>query len=184
VGFGGSLTHTLPKTIAISGSIVRKGRGPIRRFMALAHDGPACVSRMGVSCRTQPLTTANTSGSATGDRRNEFGRLNTGASMQAQGDCDQPKLIDEDGRGLSATETHCPWSLSSPLLLVRGRITAARGRPYLAEESPGLALGIIAVESSLPATLLHQGKHRVDRWCCDLDEPAHFLDGGDECIDL
>jgi hypothetical protein len=54
----------------------------------------------------------------------------------------------------------------------------------LAEESPGLALGTIAVESSLPAALLHQGKHRVDRWCCDLDEAAHFLDGGNECIDL
>ena len=46
-----------------------------------------------------------------------------------------------------------------------------------------LALGI-AVESSLPATFLYQRKHRVDRRCCDLDEPAHFLDGGDECIDL
>jgi hypothetical protein len=49
---------------------------------------------------------------------------------------------------------------------------------------PGLALGIIAVESSLPATFLYQRKHRVDRWCCDLDEAAHFLDGGDECVDL
>jgi hypothetical protein len=48
----------------------------------------------------------------------------------------------------------------------------------------GLALGIIAVESSLPATFLYQRKHRVDRWCCDLDEAAQFLDGGDECIDL
>ena len=51
------------------------------------------------------VDTANTSRSATGDRSNEFGRLNTGrcvawcsahplpghttASMQAQGDCDQ-----------------------------------------------------------------------------------------------
>jgi hypothetical protein len=48
----------------------------------------------------------------------------------------------------------------------------------------GLALSIIAVESSLPATFLYQSKHRVDRWCCDLDEAAHFLHGGDECIDL
>ena len=47
-----------------------------------------------------------------------------------------------------------------------------------------LALGIIAVESSLPATSPYQRKHRVDRWCCDLDEAAEFLDGGDECIDL
>ena len=54
----------------------------------------------------------------------------------------------------------------------------------LAEESPGLAQGIIAVESSLPATFLYQRKHRVDRWCCDLYEAAQFLDGGDECIDL
>jgi hypothetical protein len=54
----------------------------------------------------------------------------------------------------------------------------------LAEESPGLAQGIIAVESSLPATFLYQRKHRVDRWCCDLHEAAQFLDGGDECIDL
>ena len=54
----------------------------------------------------------------------------------------------------------------------------------LAEESPGLALGTIAVESSLPATFLYQRKHGVDRRCCDLDEAAHFLDGGDECIDL
>src|SRR5271166_4194387 len=54
----------------------------------------------------------------------------------------------------------------------------------LAQESPGLAQGIIAVESSLPATLLYQRKHRVDRWCCDLHEAAQFLDGGDECIDL
>src|ERR1700730_10350679 len=67
-----------------------------------------------------------------------------------------PKLIDEDGRGL----------------------------PCLAQESPELALGIIAVESSLPATFLYQRNHRVDRRCCDLDEAAHFLDGGDECIDL
>jgi hypothetical protein len=52
------------------------------------------------------------------------------------------------------------------------------------QENPGLALGIIVVESSLPATFLYQSKHRVDRWCCDLDEAAHFLDGGDECIDL
>src|SRR6202035_1018802 len=43
---------------------------------------------------------------------------------------------------------------------------------------------VVTVESSLPAALLHQGKHRVDRWRCNLDEPAHFLDGGDECIDL
>ena len=48
----------------------------------------------------------------------------------------------------------------------------------------GLALGIIAVESRLPATFLYQRKHRVDRWCCDLDEAAYFLDGGDERIDL
>jgi hypothetical protein len=54
----------------------------------------------------------------------------------------------------------------------------------LAEESPGLAQRIIAVESSLPATFLYQRKHRVDRWCCDLHEAAQFLDGGDECIDL
>jgi hypothetical protein len=66
-----------------------------------------------------------------------------------------PKLIDEEGRGLPAT----------------------RGKP-------GLALSIIPVESSLPATFLYQRKHHVDRWCCDLDEAAHFLDGGDECIDL
>src|ERR1700731_123317 len=65
-----------------------------------------------------------------------------------------PKLIDGDGRGL------------------------------LGQEGPGSAPGIIAVESSLPATFLYQRKHRVDRWCCDLDEAAHFLDGGDECIDL
>jgi hypothetical protein len=63
-------------------------------------------------------------------------------------------------------------------------IAAARGLSRLAQESPGLALGIIAVESSLPATFLYQRKHRVDSWCCDLDEAAHFLDGGDECIDL
>src|ERR1700722_2179932 len=67
-----------------------------------------------------------------------------------------PKLIDEDGRGLLC----------------------------LAQESPGLALGIIAVQSSLPAPFLYQRKHRVDRWCCDFDEVAYFLDGGDECIDL
>jgi hypothetical protein len=48
----------------------------------------------------------------------------------------------------------------------------------------GLALAIIAVESSLPATFPYQRKHCVDRWCCDLDETADFLDGGDECIDL
>src|SRR5579863_9226801 len=48
----------------------------------------------------------------------------------------------------------------------------------------GSALGITAVEPSLPATFLYQRKYRVDRWCCDLDEAAHFLDGGDECIDL
>jgi hypothetical protein len=54
----------------------------------------------------------------------------------------------------------------------------------LAEESPGLALGTIAVESSLPATFLYQRKHGVDRRCCDLDEAVDFLDGGDECIDL
>ena len=40
------------------------------------------------------------------------------------------------------------------------------------------------VESSLPATFLYQCKHRVDRGRRDLDEAAHFLDGGDECIDL
>jgi hypothetical protein len=57
-------------------------------------------------------------------------------------------------------------------------IAAAPGLPCLAQEIPGLALGIIAVESSLPATFLYQRKHRVDRWCCDLDEAAHFLDGG------
>ena len=54
----------------------------------------------------------------------------------------------------------------------------------LAEESPGLALGIIAVESSLPATFLYQRKHRVDRRRCDPHEAAQLLDGGNECIDL
>jgi hypothetical protein len=72
----------------------------------------------------------------------------------------------------------------SPSFFLARAIAAARGLPCLAEESPGLALGIIAVESGLPATFLYQRKHRVDRWCCDLDEAAHFLDGGDECIDL
>jgi hypothetical protein len=73
------------------------------------------------------------------------------------------------------------------LRLNRGSL-ASRAPPAamsdLAEEGPGLALGIIAVESSLPATFLYQRKHRVDRWCCDLNEAAQFLDGGDECIDL
>jgi hypothetical protein len=63
-------------------------------------------------------------------------------------------------------------------------IAAARGLPCFVQESPGLALSIIAVESSLPAAFLYQRKHRVDRWCWDLDEAAHFPDGGDECIDL
>src|SRR5271156_1184354 len=64
------------------------------------------------------------------------------------------------------------------------RVAAARGRPVSRRKAPGLALGIIAVETSLPATFLCQRKHRVDRWGCDLDEAAHFLDGGNECIDL
>ena len=54
----------------------------------------------------------------------------------------------------------------------------------LAEESPGLALVNIAVDSSLPATFLYQRKHGVDRWCCDPDEAAQSLHSGDECIDL
>ena len=65
-GQGGRYRIPLAKTIAISGSINVRDHGPIRRFMALAleadhfrtrqteaqHDGRACVSRMGVSCRT------------------------------------------------------------------------------------------------------------------------------------
>ena len=67
-----------------------------------------------------------------------------------------PKLIDEDGRGLPATSL----------------------------DRPSLALGIIAVESSLPATFLYQRKNRVDRWCCDVDEASEFPDGANERIDL
>jgi hypothetical protein len=65
-----------------------------------------------------------------------------------------------------------------------GRATAARGPSCSAQESPGLALGIIAVESGLPATFLYQREHRIDRWCCDIDHAAQFLDRGDERIDL
>ncbi|MHB8817406.1 MAG: hypothetical protein ACYDAE_29660, partial [Steroidobacteraceae bacterium] len=32
----------------------------------------------------------------------------------------------------------------------------------MAQKSPSLALGIIAVEASLPTTFLYQRKHRVD----------------------
>src|SRR6202043_1799326 len=75
------------------------------------------------------------------------------------------------------TDNYCP-----PIGAVSRAPPAAMSG--LAEESPGLALGTIAVESSLPATFLYQRKHGVDRRCCDLDEAAHFLDGGNECIDL
>jgi hypothetical protein len=78
--------------------------------------------------------------------------------------------------GASIVHGHCLSSARA--------IAAARGLPCLAQESPGSALGIIAVKSSLPASFLYQRKHRVDRWCRDLDEAAHFLDGGHECIDL
>ena len=57
-------------------------------------------------------------------------------------------------------------------------------KPSCARDPVGLALGIIAVESGLPATFLHQRKHGVDRRGCDLDEAAHFLDRGHERIDL
>ena len=67
--------------------------------------------------------------------------------------------------------------------LVRGRLLRREACPVWRRKTQ-VALGIIAVESSLPPTFLYQRKHRVDRWCCDLDEAAHFLDGGDECIDL
>jgi hypothetical protein len=56
--------------------------------------------------------------------------------------------------------------------------------PDLAEESPGLARGIIAVHSDLSAKFPDQRRHRADRWCCDLDEAAQSLHSGDECIDL
>jgi hypothetical protein len=92
-----------------------------------------------------------------------------------------------------------PKSACSPEFLPRmptrsqfGALKTGRGKhrkyaPYVFTEqgvATGLALGIIAVESSLPAAFLYQRKHRVDRWRSDLDEAAHFLDGGDECIDL
>lgn len=80
-----------------------------------------------------------------------------------------PKLIDGDSGGAPATALDLPYTRESPCLT---------------PEDPGLAPSIIAVESRLPATLLHQRKHRVDRRRCDLDEPTHFLDGGDEGIDL
>src|ERR1700733_8480944 len=54
----------------------------------------------------------------------------------------------------------------------------------MAEDSMGLALGIMTVDSSLSATFLDQRKHCVDRWRYDPNEAAHFLDGGDECINL
>jgi hypothetical protein len=54
-------------------------------------------------------------------------------------------------------------------------------RPFVA---PIDRADVVAVESGLPAALLHQSQHRVDRWRCDLDKAAHFLDGGNECIDL
>jgi hypothetical protein len=92
---------------------------------------------------------------------------------QRHAKADRPKADRGDGRGF--------------LGLNRGSL-ASRAPPAsmsdLAGESPGSALGIIAVESSLPATFLNQRKYHVDRWCCDLDKTAQFLDGGDECIDL
>jgi len=72
----------------------------------------------------------------------------------------------------------------APSPLRSSRHQGYRATPRKVKESPGLALGIIAVESSLPGAFLYQRKHRVDRWCCDFDEAADFLDGGDECIDL
>jgi hypothetical protein len=77
-----------------------------------------------------------------------------------------------------------PHAIAIASVMAKLIVEGGRGLPATSLESPGLALGIIAVESSLPATFLYQRKHRVDRWCCDLDEAAHFLDGGDECIDL
>src|SRR5579862_6526273 len=100
-----------------------------------------------------------------------------------------------EGRLLSATtgrKMQCRWSLSSPHFLVRAGLLRLEASPvWRSIESviracvaPINRADVVAIESGLPTALLHQGKHRVDRRCCDLDEATHFLDGGDECIDL